>query len=884
MSFQAIKNTGLCILLFILLSVAFFGYRQSRRSAAIFKFYINHYKPLEVSVDQTEYLLKEAREAFISYANRETISRKDIMSPLNRLGQEASKHAADMGPAHPLRQALDAALDASREALNKYFKAEQNGCKQPQCGELSAAVKKSFGEIRKHLSLMRPSSDDSKAPESWRFLKTSANLLRLIGTNFDTYDNRDRIEIDEILAPMGLAINNLKQLEKSPLAAKSAAPLKNLLEMALKAKTAVLQYKRDETAPGMSSSTMDSLKFLKESIYSTQKQIDSLFEETNDAIRGDLQIAQETEIAAADQDAKWFLALAIAGFVCALAVSIALSKYLTDRVETLLRGARQFADGNLSFRIKVGADDQLGEMAKAFNQMAEQLLARERERTLLATAVDQSADAIAILDSSQTIQYVNRAFERMTGYAGKETVGTKAGDENGLSSSQNFLEALKRGQPWSGRLKNNRKDGSTYDEDCTISPVFNAEANGGGNLVVAKRNITRELQLEKQMRQAEKMQAIGVLAGGIAHDFNNLLVPITGYSEMLQKKAAPGSAEHRRLSRIIEAARRAKNLVQQLVEFSRPKEEQRISLDLAPLVRETLEFIQGSIPSGVRVDLRIAPDAPKVLADPNQIHQIIVNLANNAMHAMSDGGGVLTIELEPSQIDDENFLKQYPELQETPCARLVVRDSGTGMPPEITERIFEPFFTTKEVGEGSGLGLSVIHGIVENYGGKVTVESVPGKGAAFAVYLPATSQDAETPAVECDKAPQGKLERILLVDDDPFVREAIQEMLTSLNYDVTLASEGTEALELLSVSGKNFDALLSDEAMPGMSGTELAKIATSSNPGLPVILCTGFSEKADETSTKEAGICATIKKPCDINEIAMVLKKIFNGADKAIYH
>lgn len=874
MSFQTIKNSGLSVLLFILLSVTFFGYRQSRRSEAISQFYISQYKPVETTAEDAAKLLEKAHIAFITYVKREKIEPRDIRSPINRLIQSAEKEEKN----GINNKKLQNALNSTKTALESYFNADQLNDDPIKSNQEIKHVKKTIGEIRKQLSSMRPTTDLSDDSNQWRFLKTSANLLRLFDTNLESYEKRDRTKMEDVLIPLTNAIAKLEELKKSPLAAQAAAPLDNLTSLAMNCKSALLQYKRTENPPGASDSTLDNLNQLKEVIFSTQTQIKSALSETSSAFKKDLQRAQETEIQQAKYDAKWFLIMALAGLACALGISIALGKYITLRVKTLVNGSREFASGNFDFRMSTEPNDQFGEMAEAFNCMAKTLMDRDRELSLLATAVDQATDAIVILDAQRITRYVNHSFEKMTGYPKEEIVGASPEESKGLGSNGNFHLALKQGEAWTGKLKNQRKDGSEYNEDCSISPVMD-ETGNLRNIVIVKRDITHELQLEMQIRQADKMQAIGVLAGGIAHDFNNLLVPIMGYAGMQQNKAIQGSVDHKRLTRILEAAQKARSLVQQILDFSRPKEEQRKAIDLSPTVKETVKLLQATLPPNITIDLQLADDAPNVLADPAQLHQVLMNLGNNAAYAMAKTGGVLTIKLEQAQLKGGETARSF-DSEKNIFALLTVMDSGCGMSPEIMDRIFEPFFSTKGVGEGTGLGLAVTHGIIESHGGAITVKSVLGEGSAVSVYLPATNQKLEKQQI-VGHPPHGNAERILLVDDDPFVRETFHEILAELKYNTIEASSAREALEILLSSNNGFDIIIVDEVMPGMLGTELAKELLNININIPVILCTGFSMTDEELNTESTGICAIAKKPVEINEIAETIKRVLNGAKEA---
>ncbi len=417
----------------------------------------------------------------------------------------------------------------------------------------------------------------------------------------------------------------------------------------------------------------------------------------------------------------------------------------------------------------------------------------ERERLLL--AIEQANESIAITDVSGTIQYVNPAFEKITGYSAGEAIGETPrllnSDRQDRSFYQDLWSTIVAGNPWSGRLVNKRKNSSLYTAECSISPV----KDGKGNVISfvwISYDISNELELEKRISQAQKMEAIGTLAGGIAHDFNNILFPIIGYTEMLIDEAAENSTTHDWLKVILNSSMRARDLVRQILTFSRRQKQTLEPLRAGIIVKEALKLMRASLPSTIEMDLDIAKDCGLILADPTNIHQIIMNLCTNAYHAMEESGGRLGVILSRVEWTQEDVVGLDREAGPYLC--LKVEDTGHGMEREVMDRIFDPYFTTKEKNKGTGLGLAVVHGIVHSYGGEIRVRSELGAGTVFEVFLPLIKTEA--PALEIESAsdlPAGD-ERILVVDDEASIVQLIEKMLGQLGYAVTACTGSSEAL------------------------------------------------------------------------------------------
>ena len=499
----------------------------------------------------------------------------------------------------------------------------------------------------------------------------------------------------------------------------------------------------------------------------------------------------------------------------------------------------------------------------------------EQHQRRLATAVEQSGETIVITDTEGTILYANPAFEKTTGYTLAEAVGKnprllKSGKQDPVFYRA-MWETLARGETWKGHFINQRKDGQLYEEDATISPISD-EQGRIVSYVAAKRDVTREMQLEAQFRQAQKMEAVGTLAGGIAHDFNNILMAVFGYSNLLLNNPTLNVDGREMVDEILIAAERAKDLVQQILTFSRQREQKRQILRLEPVVKEATKFLRSSLPVDIQAELNLSPDAPPVLADPTQIYQVVLNLATNAFHAMEGKPGRLTIGLD-TFTPDENLIAANPKFRRLTYARLTIADTGQGMDRQTLERIFEPFFTTKPVGKGTGLGLAVVHGIIQSHDAVITVESKPGEGTTFSLYFP--SQKPETTGVgpAISVLPVGRGQKILLVDDETALTTMLERMLKVLKYQPTVFNHPHEALEHFRKEPDYFDLVITDLAMPGLNGHELARQIHALRPNVPVVLFSGFAPELSRENLSTAGIREIVGKPISLPEMARTLHR-----------
>lgn len=380
--------------------------------------------------------------------------------------------------------------------------------------------------------------------------------------------------------------------------------------------------------------------------------------------------------------------------------------------------------------------------------------------------------------------------------------------------------------------------------------------------------------LEKQLQQAQKMEALGTLTGGISHDFNNSLTVITGCAQLAMTSVTKDHPCHADLELILKACRNAKNLVDQVSSFTRAQKITSKPTRFGPLLKEAIELLGSSIPSNIRMAVDIREDAGSVMAGPAQIHQLITNLVTNAAYAMKDRCGTLNVTLDDLHVTEQHDSGKM-DLEPGAYLRLTVADTGAGMSQEIMRRVFDPFFTTKDPGEGSGMGLAVVHGIVNGCGGKIDISSTPGIGSKFDVYLPLVSESPQDLVKEEVAAPKG-IEHILLVDDDVSILDTMKRMLQHLGYRVATATNGTEALELLRDQPESFDLIFTDQVMPQLSGLELVRMALHIRPDIAVAVFTGFGEVIDKEEAQNLGVKSIVRKPLEISELAQAVRNVLD--------
>jgi PAS domain S-box-containing protein len=424
-------------------------------------------------------------------------------------------------------------------------------------------------------------------------------------------------------------------------------------------------------------------------------------------------------------------------------------------------------------------------------------------------------------------------------------------------------------------VEHRRKDGSKFWVSLDIREV----KDSNGKMVHYEglvQDSTERKKLEEQLRQAQKMEAVGTLAGGIAHDFNNILAAIIGFTEMVIDDVSDNAPVQQKMERVLKAGFRGRDLVRQILTFSRRSDEEKKALQMSPLIQETFKLLRASTPTTIEMKLDLGAHRDLANADPSQIQQIIMNLCTNASHAMREKGGTLEVVLRAITIDTGELLPE-PDMAPGEYLVLSVSDTGEGMDDSVMKRIFDPFFTTKEKGQGTGLGLAVVYGIVKSHKGGIRVSSRPGQGSVFSVYLPATStrEEVESETVSWDTLPTGT-ERILFVDDEEPLVELGRGVLRRLGYTVVAKRSGREALETFREDGA-FDLVITDQTMPEMTGVMLAAELLKLRPDLPVILCTGYSESVSRETAQEVGIRGFLMKPLSKRDLAGAVRRALEG-------
>ncbi len=503
----------------------------------------------------------------------------------------------------------------------------------------------------------------------------------------------------------------------------------------------------------------------------------------------------------------------------------------------------------------------------------------EQEHSRLIKAIEQTGDSIVITDKDGDILYVNPAFERITGYSKEEVLGKNPrflkSDHHDRTFYKAIWKTLKGGNVWAGRFINKKKDGTLFEEAATISPILDTEGKIN-NYVSVKRDITDRVELEKQLREAQKLEAIGTLAGGIAHDFNNILTAIIGFGQIVMHALPEGSALRKNQEEVVLASLRAADLVKLILTFSRRCEQQVQPHSVQLVVKEALNLLRASIPSTIVINQEIDKSCGSVLADPTRIHQVVMNLCTNASHAMREKGGVLSVILKPLVIHTDD-VPHIIGLEPGPYVCLEVSDTGHGMESVVADRIFEPYFTTKATGEGTGLGLSLVHGIIKDIGGTITVASKVGEGTTFRIYLPMIESETTTRKAPADNAIPVGTEHILIVDDDPTIVTLEKLMLESLGYQVSSFNTSTQAWHAFEADPQQFDLVISDVTMPVMNGPQLAHKMFTARPDIPIIFCTGYSDILDEDEAMVLGAKGFIGKPILREKLAKIIRKILDG-------
>jgi hypothetical protein len=500
----------------------------------------------------------------------------------------------------------------------------------------------------------------------------------------------------------------------------------------------------------------------------------------------------------------------------------------------------------------------------------------------LRAAVESSPSGLLMTDAKGLIVLVNREVERLFGYSRLDLLGKPVEmvvperfrpahtGFRGSFLAEPRMRAMGAGRDLFGR----RKDGSEVPLEIGLTPVATDE----GMFVLASivditaRKAAEEerRRLEDELRQSQKLEAVGTMAGGIAHDFNNILFGIVGYAELVGKAATKEQAAD--LAELLKAAARGRELIERILVFTRRETAERRPFAIGPTVEEAAKLLRAVLPKTIEVRVNLDVQSPKVLGDATSIHQVLMNLGTNAAHAMP-AGGVLEIAVEPRYLRD-SAARSHPGLHEGPYALLTVKDSGSGMPRAVLDRAFEPFFTTKGKGAGTGLGLSMVHSIVKAHAGTVELASEPGQGTTVTCFFPALGLTPTEERLAAGEPPLGEGEQVLLVEDEPSLATMNARRLAELGYRVTAETDAARALETVRARPEAFDLVISDYLMPQLLGVDLAREIHSLRPSLPIVLLTGFIENLPAEAIRAAGVRRVLKKPVTLRELGVALREV----------
>jgi PAS domain S-box-containing protein len=554
-----------------------------------------------------------------------------------------------------------------------------------------------------------------------------------------------------------------------------------------------------------------------------------------------------------------------------------LSKRILIPLLKLTDASAEIYKGNFKVEVSTDTNDEIGDLAQNFNKMAEKIKksmqALKKSGKKYKSLFDKSNDGIILHDLQGIILDTNEKANIMLGYEqnelNKHSIEMIHPDSEKEVARQAFEKTKSKGKV-KFETKFLKKDGTTIDVDISSSVVDHKKGIVQGII----RDISERKTMEIQLRQAQKMESIGTLAGGIAHDFNNLLSPILGYSELLKEDLPQDSSLQKSVSEILQASLRAKDLVKQILTFSRQHRQEFKPIRVQSVLKEALKFLGSSIPKTIDIQTKIDPDCGVVFADTTQIHQIIMNLVTNAYQAMQESGGQLKLVLGQTEIGADSL--SHSELIPGKYALLKVIDTGPGIQKDVIDKIFDPYFTTKGTGKGTGLGLSVILGIVNNCKGDINVYSEPGKGTQVHVYLPIVKNVSDIEGSNKLQPIPGGTERILLVDDEEMVVKMEKQLLERMGYNVTSRTESIEAFEVFKTNPDAFDIIISDMTMPNMTGLQLANKVKAIRPDIPFVICTGFSDQITKESSKGLGIQGYVSKPIIKKDIAKIIRDVLD--------
>ncbi|MBU1238654.1 PAS domain S-box protein [Myxococcota bacterium] len=505
------------------------------------------------------------------------------------------------------------------------------------------------------------------------------------------------------------------------------------------------------------------------------------------------------------------------------------------------------------------------------------LLEMKKKLEHLLKAVEQSGEAFVITDERKSVIYCNTATETLTGYSREEIQGkdvfffmTNLRDEEKMAA---FSREVRKGRSWHGRVRLRTKPGVEIMVEATISPIF---ANDQiESFVCALKDISREMVAEERLRQSQKMEAIGTLAGGIAHDFNNILFPIMGYAELTLDDPLLPQQCYENVAAILEASKRARGLIQQILTFSRKGGVELAPIRMGSITKEAIKLVRASLPANVKIE-NLVSDVGYIMADVTQVHQVILNLCTNAWHAMSGEAGKITIELSEVEVD-ASFKWLHPQAILGTFVKLTVADTGNGMTSSVMSRIFEPYFSTKEPERGTGLGLAVVDGIIKEHGGFILVDSAPSEGTVFEAYFPLIEEEP----LDYVKNPSGVyrfgMGTILVVDDEEVIANMISKVLTNLGFSAVTHTNPVKALEEFLENPERYDLLITDMTMPQMTGDALME-EVKRHRDIPVIIVTGYSEIMDQERAMQEGAAGFLQKPFTKSQLSRAIYQIMGRA------
>ncbi|HCX60362.1 MAG TPA: hypothetical protein DG355_06835 [Candidatus Cloacimonas sp.] len=503
---------------------------------------------------------------------------------------------------------------------------------------------------------------------------------------------------------------------------------------------------------------------------------------------------------------------------------------------------------------------------------------------VLFQAIEQAGEGILIFSPQGNIQYVNTIFERITSYRRIELLDQPFEclpfDVTSRKEMQQSWLRVRSSQPWRGKVDMIRKDSQKITLDMVVKPVIDQDGMLS-SIIASCKDVTYEIMREEQQKRTQRLEAIGRLTGGIAHDFNNILSAVIGYTELAGDDLPPESDAALNLVEVLKSATRAKEMIAHLISFSRQEESKTEVVELVDHVKESVRFLRSYLPRSIKIKETYSAERSTVIAVPGQIHQIIINLGTNAMHALQKDGAELRIKVESVSFNSHD-MQAFPELKQCQYLKVTVGDNGTGIDPAIVDHIFDPYFTTKSANEGTGLGLSIVHSIVQSHHGAVRLDSTLGVGTNFYIYLPVYTPDEwHTAKPEDEEALDiGGTETIMFVDDEPALVNVFRQGLMRLGYKIEGFTDPRKAFEYFEKYHDKVDMLVTDTTMPYMNGVELAQRLMDMKKGLPVIICTGFTTLISVDDAREKGIKDFIMKPFKIRDIATRIRDAFNGVEQ----